>query len=164
MTEPGPGEHPASAFTVRPVGEVTSGRSDPADTDHWGDVTSIIRIDDRFGDDCLLGLDEFSHAEIIFLFHLAAERPSYPPRRPRGRPDLPEVGVFADRGPRRPNRLGVTMCEILAAAGRLLTVQGLDAVVGTPVLDIKPVMAGFLPGVIRQPAWPAALLSEYFAP
>jgi tRNA (adenine37-N6)-methyltransferase len=154
----------AEDFTVVRVGVVNAGRSDPAETDHWGSVTSTITIDDRFGDDCLLGLGEFSHAEIIFIFHLASERQVYQPRRPRGRPDLPEVGVFADRGPRRPNRIGATICQILATTGRQLTVKGLDAVVGTPVLDIKPVMTAFLPRAITQPEWPAMLMSEYFAP
>lgn len=155
---------PGTAFAVIPVGRVSSGRGDPAETDHWGEVTTTILIDGRFGDDCLLGLDEFSHAEIIFLFHLAAERPDYPPRSPRGRPDLPAAGVFADRGPRRPNRIGATICQILAASGRKLTVKGLDAVVGTPVLDIKPVITEFLPGATRQPSWATTLMSQYFAP
>jgi tRNA (adenine37-N6)-methyltransferase len=70
--------------------------------------------------------------------------------------------VFADRGPRRPNRIGATICPILAATGRQLTVKGLDAIVGTPVLDIKPVMAEFLPGNTRQPRWATILMSEYF--
>lgn len=157
-----PQEAPAGAFSVVPVGVVSAGRADPAETDYWGGVISTILIDDRFGTDCLLGLDEFSHAEVIFMFHLATERPSYPPRRPRGRADLPEVGVFADRGPRRPNRIGATICQILDVSGRQLTVQGLDAVVGTPILDVKPVMAEFLPGGIRQPAWSTTLMSEYF--
>ncbi len=72
--------------------------------------------------------------------------------------------MFADRGPRRPNRIGATICQIVTVAGRQLTVRGLDAVVGTPVLDIKPVMAEFLPTATRQPDWPARLMSEYFAP
>jgi tRNA-Thr(GGU) m(6)t(6)A37 methyltransferase TsaA len=151
-------------FAMTPVGIVTAGRGDPKETDYWGEVTSTITVDERFDDDCLLGLGEFSHAEIIFVFHLASERPEYRPRRPRGRPDLPEVGVFADRGPRRPNRIGVTNCQILAVTGRQLAVKGLDAVLGTPILDIKPVMAEFLPTAIRQPEWPARLMSEYFLP
>ena len=151
-------------FTMTPVGAVSSGRSDPAQTDYWGEITSTITVDDRFDDDCLHGLGEFSHTEIIFVFHLASERPGYRPHRPRGREDLPEVGVFADRGPRRPNRLGATICQIVAVTGRYLTVKGLDAVIGTPILDIKPVMTEFLPSAIQQPEWPAKLMSEYFLP
>ena len=151
-------------FSMTPVGTVSAGRGDPANTDHWGAVVSTIIVDEGFGDDCLLGLADFSHAEVIYVFHLAAERPLYVPRRPRGREDLPEVGVFADRGPRRPNRIGATICQVVAVAGRELTVRGLDAVVGTPVLDIKPVMAEFLPGAVRQPPWSVTLMSQYFAP
>lgn len=55
------------------------------------------------------------------------------------------MGVFADRGPRRPNRIGATICEIVSAEGRRLRVRGLDAVTGTPVLDLQPVMLEFLP-------------------
>ncbi len=148
-----------------PVGSVSEGRSDLAATDNWGRVVSTIVIDDRFGDDCLSGLEDFSHAEVLFLFHLASERDSYTERRrPRGRDDLPPVGVFSDRGPRRPNRLGVTVCEIIHAAGRLLQVRGLDAVVGTPVIDIKPVMREFLPTRVHQPVWVNQLMVDYFRP
>lgn len=151
--------------SVSPVGCVRDGRSDPANTDNWGEVVSTIVIDTRFGDECLAGLEGFSHVEVLFLFHLATEREDYRgTRRPRGRDDLPPVGVFADRGPRRPNRIGVTTCEIVSASGRLLQVRGLDAVVGTPVIDIKPVMREFLPGSVDQPAWASLLMRDYFSP
>lgn len=116
---------------------VTYGRFHPQQTNHWGGVISVIHLDHRFGNDCLAGLEEFSHAEILFVFHRASEREAYPPLRPEGRPDLPRVGVFAQRGPRRPNRLGAAICEIVQITGHLLTLKGLDAVVGTPILDIK---------------------------
>jgi tRNA (adenine37-N6)-methyltransferase len=70
--------------------------------------------------------------------------------------------VFADRGPRRPNRIGATICRLLSAESRQLTVRGLDAVDGTPVLDIKPVMREFLPVTVQQPSWAAILMAEYF--
>lgn len=150
-------------IAMEPIGSVRSPRSDPADTDHWGAVVATIVVDGRFGEDCLAGLTEFSHAEVLFVFHQAAERDDYrQPRRSRGRADLPAVGVFCDRGPRRPNRIGATICEIAGVAGRELMVRGLDAVHGTPVLDIKPVMREFLPAEIRQPDWVARLMSEYF--
>jgi tRNA (Thr-GGU) A37 N-methylase len=72
--------------------------------------------------------------------------------------------VFAGRGPRRPNRIGATICQILSATGHELQLSGLDAVAGTPVLDLKPVMAEFLPGQVRQPEWSTTLMSEYFQP
>ena len=88
-------------FSVRPVGWVRAGRDDPADTDHWGDMESTIVLEERFGDECLAGLADFSHV---------------------------------------------------------------DVVVGTPVLDVKPVMREFLARDVRQPAWVGALMGEYFQP
>jgi tRNA-Thr(GGU) m(6)t(6)A37 methyltransferase TsaA len=152
-------------FAMNPVGSVRNARPDPANTDHWGQVLSIIEIDERFGEDCLAGLADFSHVEVLFVFDQAAERDDYRQRRrPRGRGDLPAVGVFADRGPRRPNRIGATMCEIISAEGRQLRVRGLDAVNGTPILDVKPVMREFLPTAVRQPDWAGKLMRDYFRP
>jgi tRNA-Thr(GGU) m(6)t(6)A37 methyltransferase TsaA len=151
-------------FTVTPIGIVGNNRTDIALTDHWGAVTSTITVDERFGEDCLLGLADFSHVEVLFVFHQTTERPDYRPRRPRGREDLPEVGVFADRGPRRPNSIGVTTCKIISAKGRELEVLGLDAVTGTPVVDIKPVMTEVQPADVRQPEWVGRLMTDYFRP
>jgi tRNA-Thr(GGU) m(6)t(6)A37 methyltransferase TsaA len=152
-------------FVVTPIGWVRSGRDDPANTDHWGDVVSTIIVEERFGGGCLVGLDEFSHVEVVYVFDRVSEKDDYRPLlRPRGRPDLPEVGVFSDRGPRRPNRIGVTRCAIVSTAGRELVVRGLDAVVGTPVLDLKPVMREFSPPDIRQPPWVGDLMQDYFKP
>ncbi|SCG40180.1 SAM-dependent methyltransferase [Micromonospora inositola] len=152
------------AITVTPIGTVHNGRSDPGNSDHWADVASTILVEPRFGDRCLTGLADFSHVEVVFFFDRLAERDAYrQPLRPRGRADLPEVGVFADRGPRRPNRIGCTICEVVSARGRELRVRGLDAVDGTPVLDIKPVMRQFLPEHSRQSEWVDRLMAEYFA-
>lgn len=149
---------------VRPVGVVRSGRTDIAMTDNWGEVTSTIVVDDRFGHDCLLGLEEFSPVDVLFLFDQTTERSDYSARRPRGRADLPEVGLFADSGPRRPNLIGVTTCRILSVDGRSLKVVGLDAVDGTPVVDLKPTMLEFLPADVRQPDWVSRLMADYFRP
>jgi tRNA (adenine37-N6)-methyltransferase len=101
--------------------------------------------------------------EVLYVFHQATERDDYrEPRPPRGRADLPAVGVFADRGPRRPNRIGATICEIISAEGRQLHVRRLDAINGTPILDLKPVMLQFLPTNVRQPAWAGKLMHDYF--
>jgi len=73
------------------------------------------------------------------------------------------VGIFAQRGKDRPNRLGTTIAEIKGREGRVLTVAGLDAVDGTPVLDIKPLMVEFLPrGSVRQPPWSRELMRDYW--
>ena len=84
-------------------------------------------------------------------------------RRPRNNPDWPAVGVFAQRNKRRPNRIGVSTCELVVLDGVQMTVRGLDAIDGTPVLDIKPHMTEFAPrGAVRQPSWSHELMSGYW--
>lgn len=131
-------------FTVEPIGYVRGGRADPIDDD-WGSSRTTIELDaTQVGADALAGLDAFSHAEIIFLFdQVPEERIERGARHPRGRDDWPLTGIFAQRGKNRPNRLGVTVCRILSVQGLRLTVEGLDAIDGTPVIDIKPVMREF---------------------
>ncbi|PSL01550.1 tRNA-Thr(GGU) m(6)t(6)A37 methyltransferase TsaA [Haloactinopolyspora alba] len=157
---------PSSASQLGPmvaVGRVRNHRTDPGDSDGWGDVVSRIVLDERFGDHALTGLEEFSHVLVLYQLDQLDERADYTGvRRPRGRDDLPAVGLFADRGPRRPNRIGVTACPIVRVGATDLEVRGLDAVDGTPVLDLKPVMHEFEPSDVRQPAWVAQLMSEYF--
>ena len=150
-------------ITVEPVAYVRSARHDLRDDD-WGDVTARIELAERLGPQCLDGLEEFSHAEVIFHFDRVAEGAvEWATRHPRGNPAWPRVGIFAQRGKDRPNRLGSTIVEIVGRHGRALTVRGLDAVDGTPVLDIKPVMAEFLPrGSVRQPAWSHELMRDYW--
>ena len=73
------------------------------------------------------------------------------------------VGIFAQRGKNRPNRLGVSVCELLGVDGLCVTVRGLDALDGTPVLDLKPVLREFLPrGTVQQPAWASELMARYY--
>ena len=84
-------------------------------------------------------------------------------RHPRGRTDWPKVGILAQRGKGRPNRIGVTACRLISVDGLRLKVMGLDAIDGTPVLDIKPVMKGFLPrGAVKEPEWAAELMKGYW--
>jgi tRNA (adenine37-N6)-methyltransferase len=84
-------------------------------------------------------------------------------RHPRGNTNWPVVGIFAQRGKNRPNRLGATMVRVLAVEGRTIRVAGLDAIDGTPVVDIKPVIGEFLPrGEIRQPRWATELMKTYW--
>lgn len=151
-------------FELEPIGFVRGGRSEILD-DNWGKSTAQIVLDDkRFGPDALAGLGSFSHAEIIFLFSkVPPEKIEYGARRPRGREDWPLIGIFSQRGKNRPNRLGLTTCKIVSVDGLQLEVEGLDAIDGTPILDIKPTMQEFLPrGEIRQPDWVAELMSDYW--
>jgi tRNA (Thr-GGU) A37 N-methylase len=84
-------------------------------------------------------------------------------RHPRGNTAWPNVGILAQRAKNRPNRIGVTVCRLLSVDGLRLTVAALDAIDGTPVLDVKPYMAEFGPrGMVRQPAWSSELMSGYW--
>ncbi|CAG6398921.1 SAM-dependent methyltransferase [Streptomyces cocklensis] len=153
------------SFEVTPIGTVSNDRTDVQHTDNWGAVRSTITIDERFGEECLKGLEGFSHVEVLFVFDQFPESDDHrEPRHYRGRADLPRVGVFAGRGPRRPNRIGVTCCAVESVRGRELTVVGLDAVSGTPVIDVKPAMVEFTPADIRQPDWVSDVMAEYFQP
>ncbi|MFP5220423.1 MAG: SAM-dependent methyltransferase [Actinomycetes bacterium] len=150
-------------FEVVPVARVVGGRSAVLD-DAWGDVEAVLRFDDRFDEQALAGLDAFSHLEVVFVFDRAApDTVESGARHPRGRVDWPLVGIFAQRGKARPNRLGVSRCELLDVSGRDVAVRGLDAVDGTPVLDVKPWMHEFAPrGPVHQPAWATELMSAYW--
>ncbi len=84
-------------------------------------------------------------------------------RRPGGNPSWPEVGIFAQRAKDRPNRLGLCTCRLVDVRGVTLDVRGLDAIDGTPVLDIKPYMTKFAPQeAVRQPARSHELMAGYF--
>ena len=84
-------------------------------------------------------------------------------RHPRENMDWPKVGLFAQRNKDRPNHIGSTIVRIIKREGRSLFVQGLDAVDGTPVLDIKPVMVEFLPReAVIQPEWSHELMKDYW--
>ncbi|MBU2662165.1 SAM-dependent methyltransferase [Actinoplanes bogorensis] len=153
------------SFEITSIGTVRNERTDIQHSDNWGAVRSTITVDERFGDACLQGLEYFSHVEVLFAFDQFPEGGDFREPRPyRGRADLPPVGIFATRGPRRPNRIGVTCCKIEAVQGRDLTVIGLDAVTGTPIIDIKPMILEFLPADATQPDWVSDLMSQYFKP
>ncbi|WP_018148510.1 SAM-dependent methyltransferase [Henriciella marina] len=151
-------------FVLHPIGTVRSARSEPID-DGWDAVPARIELDpDQFAPEALFGLDSFSHAEIVFLFdQVPDEKIERGARHPRGNKDWPLIGIFAQRGKNRPNRIGVTVCRVLKVDGLSLHLEGLDAIDGTPVLDIKPVMEGFAPrGETAEPAWAQELMRGYW--
>jgi tRNA (adenine37-N6)-methyltransferase len=151
-------------FEVKAIGHVRGGREVPED-DNWEGSSAEIELDPRqFDADALLGLDQFSHAEIVFVFdRVGLGDITYDARHPRGRTDWPRVGIFAQRGRNRPNRIGVSVCRIVRVSDLTLCVQGLDAIAGTPVLDIKPVMTGFRPrGDVKEPDWARAIMERYW--
>lgn len=147
---------------IIPVGIVKSERTEIRD-DHWQGQSQII-IAEEHGAEALLGIDSFSHLQIIFQFHLI-DKKKYPPgpRHPRSNPKWPMVGIFARRGKNRPNHLGLTTVKLDRVDGRTLWVTGLDALDGSPVIDIKPVMRGFMPvGDIHQPEWAFEIMKDYW--
>lgn len=152
------------SIAMTPVGRVEGGREVPEDDD-WGESRARIVLDpERFDDEALMGLDTFSHAEIVYVFDKVTDAQIVTgARHPRGNKAWPKIGIFAQRGKNRPNRIGVTVCEVLSVNGRVLEVRGLDAIDGTPVLDIKPVMSGFAPrGDIREPGWALEIMEKYW--
>lgn len=150
-------------ITLQPVAYVRSPRREVED-DHWGNVVAAIELAADLPDEALDGIDAFSHIEVIYCFdRVAADKIVAGARHPRNNPAWPRVGIFAQRGKNRPNRLGATIVRLLGRAGRTLSVAGLDAVDGTPVLDIKPVMREFLPReAVQQPAWVDELMADYW--
>jgi tRNA (adenine37-N6)-methyltransferase len=150
-------------LSMAPIGVVTSSRTVP-DDDDWDAETTVIRLADEFDESALWGLDTFSHIEVVYVFdRVAADKVEVGARRPRGNPDWPEVGIFAQRAKNRPNRIGVTVCKVLSVDGREIAVRGLDAIDGTPVIDIKPYLSEFGPrGQVRQPEWATELMKRYW--
>jgi len=152
-------------LTVEPVAYVIGGRTEPTD-DYWGNSSSIIRIDaKKFTEASTKGLEDFSHLEVVFRFHLTNPADlNLGARRPRDNPAWPEVGIFGHRNMRRINWLGVSRCRLVKVDGLDLHVRELDAVDGTPVLDIKPWFEEFGPrGEVRQAQWSTEMLGLYFA-
>ncbi len=152
-----------TTFAIEPIGFVRAARTAPEDDD-WGGETAIIELADGFDAESLEGLDAFSHAEILYVFdRVPAEKIVTGARHPRNNTAWPKVGIFAQRGKNRPNRLGSTIVRIVRREGRALHVAELDAIDGTPVVDIKPVMREFLPRTeVRQPAWATELMKDYW--
>src|SRR5580700_2704095 len=128
---------------LRPIGVVRGGRAEIFEA-HWGPVVSRLILDPAVLDpDATLGLGDFSHLEVVFHFH-RENRVRRGASFPRGNPAWPRVGV-------------------LGVAGLELTVRGLDAVDGSPILDIKPYSATFQPPeAVREPAWMRELMAEYY--
>ncbi|GIV97214.1 MAG: tRNA (N6-threonylcarbamoyladenosine(37)-N6)-methyltransferase TrmO [Herpetosiphonaceae bacterium] len=126
-------------------------------------VVSEIVIDEAYAAG-LRGLDQFSHILVIFWMHQASFDPSRDLlRRPRGRDDMPELGLFAQRARHRPNPIGITAVELLEVSEPILRVRGLDAIDGTPVLDIKPYVPLFdRVEHARIPGWMEQLMQGYF--
>ena len=149
-------------MNYQPIGIVKSPVKEGVDKD-WGKVESEIHINEEFTDG-LSRIDSFSHIIVIFEMHQSSWNPKTDlVRRPQERVDMPLVGIFAQRAKHRPNPIGITSVRLLGVEGNILRVQGLDAINGTPVLDIKPYFPQYdRVSVSRNPEWVNSLMSDYF--
>ncbi len=149
-------------ISINPIGIVESPVKEPVD-ENWGAVTSRRIVQAEFGPG-LLGLGDFSHVIVVTYLHKASFDPArHLQRRPRGLENMPKVGIFAQRAKDRPNYFGVTAVKLLSVGENHIWVQGLDAIHGTPVLDIKP----YYPQYDRidsatVPPWVDELMKNYF--
>jgi len=144
------------------IGVVYNDIKEPMD-EGWASVVSEVVLDETLADG-LDGIEEFSHVLILYWMHRAAEaEPVRMRRRPQGRPDLPEAGIFAQRARHRPNPIGTTAVKLLRRDRNRLYVQGLDAINGTPVVDVKPYVPAFdAVDSARVPDWMYHLMERYF--
>jgi len=127
--------HPKRKQVVfQPIGVVRSPFREPENRD-WDQTVSEIRLERKWAKG-LRGIEDFSH--LIVLFHLSRAKGVQLRVHPKRRMDLPLVGMFSTRTPHRPNPIAMTVCRLVKRRGVRLTVKGLDAIDGTPVLDIKP--------------------------
>jgi tRNA-Thr(GGU) m(6)t(6)A37 methyltransferase TsaA len=148
---------------VQAIGFVESKRRQ-AEDDFWGGEEACITLTPGLTAEALQGITDFSHVEILYLFHqVEPSKIVAGARHPRNNQEWPATGIFAQRAKNRPNRIGSTICRLIRVEGASLFVSELDAIHGTPVLDIKPVMVEFLPREnVRQPAWSHELMRKYW--
>jgi tRNA (adenine37-N6)-methyltransferase len=147
---------------LKPVATVKNRRMNPTD-DFWGEIISEITLSDHIPDEVFEGISGFSHLEIIYFFDKVKQSDIAFSGRPRGNPEYPVTGIFAQRKKDRPNTLGLCTVELLEHKGRTIKVKYLDAIDGTPVLDIKPVFREYkIEGNISQPVWVSDLMKNYW--
>ena len=146
---------------IKPVGYVKNDRTQPVD-DNWSSVRSVIELAEELPDECFDGIEDFSHLEIIYYFD-KSEKTFIGSEHPRENKQYPKVGIFAQRKKDRPNHLGATIVKLIKREGRQLLVDYLDAIDGSPVIDIKPVFREYLPSdYIIQPLWVIELMKNYW--
>jgi tRNA-Thr(GGU) m(6)t(6)A37 methyltransferase TsaA len=144
------------------IGIVKTSVTEEKDSD-WGEVVSEIHVNEEYIDG-LKGIEGNSYLIIIFFMHNATfDRSKDLIRHPRGRVDLPLLGIFSQRAKHRPNPIGITPVKLLGCEGNVLKVQGLDAIDGTPVLDIKPYVPHFdRIEDAKAPDWIETIMKDYF--
>jgi tRNA (adenine37-N6)-methyltransferase len=147
---------------LNPVATVKNARLTPTD-DFWEEIISEIELADHIPTEAFDNISDFSHLEIIYYFDKIETKDIVFSGHPRGNPNYPQVGIFCQRKKDRPNAIGVCTVELLEHNRRTLKVKYLDAINGTPVLDIKPVFKEFQSKrEIRQPNWVSDLMKNYW--
>lgn len=146
---------------MQPIGFVHNQVNEKKDT-QWGSDISTVVLDQQYQGG-LTGLEGFTHALVLTYLDKAKYVPEkHLQRRPQGREDMPVVGIFSQRTKDRPNCIGVTAVEIVRVEANALTVKGLDAIDGTPILDIKPYYPVFDKRDAKTPDWVDVLMKDYF--
>jgi tRNA-Thr(GGU) m(6)t(6)A37 methyltransferase TsaA len=140
------------AMNLKAIGIVRNEIKEPSHRDCKKVISDVV-IDSSLAD-ALDGLEEFSHIIVLYWMHKARASRSSAKIHPKGKKDFPLMGFFATRSPNRPNPLGKTTVRLLQRQGNILRVEGLDAIDGTPVIDIKPFIPGSdLPVNAKAPKW-----------
>ena len=152
----------AAALPARAIGVVRCAVTEGRD-ENWGDVVSELHLLPELAPG-LDGIEDFSHVLVVYWMHQSSfDAATDLVRRPRGRADMPERGIFAQRAKHRPNPIGITAVAVVGRQGPVLRVRGLDAIDGTPILDLKPYFPQFdrvdAPAV---PEWAGRLMRGYF--
>jgi tRNA (adenine37-N6)-methyltransferase len=144
---------PARQITLRAIGTIRNGYQEKPETP-WEEIVSEIVVDEAL-EEALDGIERFSHIHVLFwLDRSEDERGSHLRLHPQRREDLPEVGIFATRAMFRPNPIGLTSVRLLGRDRNVLRVLGIDALDGTPLLDLKPYLT-------RGDAWPEATSPDW---
>lgn len=148
-------------IVMTPIGVVKNSVENRKDVSWGEDISSIVLNEEyRTG---LKGLEDFSHVTVLYHLDKANyDREKHLQRRPQNREDMPIVGIFSQRGKDRPNRIGMTSVQIVSVSEGELTVKCLDAVDGTPVLDIKPYYPVYDKKEASVPEWVDRLMEHYF--
>ena len=147
---------------LNPVAIVRNSRIKPTD-DFRGESISEIELSECIPTEAFDNISDFSHLEIIYYFSQVEIKDIVYNGKPRGNSSYPNVGIFGQRKKDRPNPIGLCTVELIEHTDRIIKVKYLDAINGTPVLDIKPVFKEFQPkGEIKQPNWVGDLMRNYW--
>ena len=148
-------------IVMEPIGYVKNEVKDRKDV-AWGDDASTIVLDEQYVSG-IEGLEDFSHVIILYYLDKAKyDKEKHLQRRPQNREDMPLVGIFSQRGKDRPNQIGMTSVQVVSVLNDKLIVKGLDAIDGTPVLDIKPYYPVYDRKDASVPEWVDRLMEHYF--